>query len=69
MVATTAAFTASPFVSNGLKSLPSARSSLNMVLEKPATKKEISKLEILKVESANLRHPLKEVCFGHTVSF
>jgi hypothetical protein len=32
-----------------------------MVLEKPAVKKEISKLEILKVDSANLRHPLLEV--------
>jgi len=34
-------------------------SSLNMVLEKPATKK-ISKLETLKVNSNNLIHPLKE---------
>jgi hypothetical protein len=32
-----------------------------MVLEKPKTTKEISKLETLKVESANLIHPLKEV--------
>ena len=35
-------------------------SSLSMVLEKPATK-EISKLEMLKVNSKNLIHPLKEV--------
>ena len=35
-------------------------SSLNMVLEKPVEKK-ISKLETLKVKSANLVHPLKEV--------
>jgi len=34
-------------------------SSLNMVLEKPATK-QISKLETLKVNSKNLLHPLKE---------
>jgi hypothetical protein len=32
-----------------------------MVLEKPLVKKKISKLEILKIESDNLRHPLKEV--------
>lgn len=38
----------------------SSSSSLNMVLEKPAAKK-ISKLETLKVNSANLLHPLKEV--------
>lgn len=46
----------------GVKSLPSSSSysSLQMVLEKPATK-EISKLEILKVNSNNLVHPLKEV--------
>ena len=39
-------------------------SQLNMVLEKPTNKakiKKISKLEILKTESANLVHPLKEV--------
>ena len=41
-------------------------SRLNMVLEKPkATSKvkKISKLEVLKTESANLVHPLKEVSF------
>ncbi|KAL3919806.1 MAG: hypothetical protein SGILL_003569 [Bacillariaceae sp.] len=31
-----------------------------MVLEKPVITKKISKLETLKIESANLRHPLKE---------
>ena len=42
----------------------SSSSQLKMVLEKPKPKanvKKISKLEILKVESANLVHPLKEV--------
>lgn len=38
----------------------SSSSTLNMVLEKPATKK-ISKLEQLKVKSKNLIVPLKEV--------
>jgi len=38
-----------------------SRSQLNMVLEKPkASVKKISKLEILKSDSANLLHPLKE---------
>jgi hypothetical protein len=37
-----------------------SKSSLNMVLEKPATKK-ISKLEQLKVNSISLVEPLKEV--------
>jgi hypothetical protein len=32
-----------------------------MVLEKPRVKKKISKLETLKIESGNLRHPLMEV--------
>ena len=35
---------------------------LNMVLEKPkAAIKKISKLEVLKADSKNLLHPLKEV--------
>ena len=38
---------------------------LGMILEKPAVKK-ISKLENLKVQSANLIHPLKEVSQLHT---
>merc|ERR1712161_59321 len=41
----------------------SSSSQLRMVLEKPRVKaatKKISKLEILKIESANLIHPLKE---------
>ena len=42
--------------------IPGSSSSLNMVLEKPITKK-ISKLEQLKVNSKNLVHPLKEVSF------
>ena len=42
-------------------------SSLSMVLEKPATK-EISKLEMLKVNSKNLIHPLKEVSIRFIVS-
>ena len=42
-------------------------SSLSMVLEKPATK-EISKLEMLKVNSKNLIHPLKEVSIWFIVS-
>lgn len=36
-------------------------SALHMVLEKPRTTKEISKLETLKVNSDYLIHPLKEV--------
>ena len=44
--------------------ISSSSSQLKMVLEKPRPKanvKKISKLEVLKVESANLVHPLKEV--------
>jgi len=45
----------------GVKPFASSSSStLRMVLEKPITK-EISKLEVLKVKSKNLVHPLKEV--------
>lgn len=36
-------------------------SSLSMVLEKPKQLKKLSKLEILKVDSDHLLHPLKEV--------
>ena len=36
-------------------------SALHMVLEKPRTTKEISKLETLKIESDYLIHPLREV--------
>jgi hypothetical protein len=40
---------------------PSA-SSLHMVLEKsPAAEKKLAKIEVLKIESDHLRHPLKEV--------
>ena len=60
MVATTTtAFTTS---TSSLMNVNRGTSSLNMVLEKPATKKKISKLETLKIDSDNLRHPLKEVC-------
>jgi hypothetical protein len=38
-----------------------ASTALRMVLEKPQTVKEISKLETLKVNSDYLIHPLKEV--------
>ncbi len=54
-------FTAPSIAKTGVSS-----SRLNMVLEKPKAKakvKKISKLEILKTESANLVHPLKEVSF------
>jgi len=52
-------FTAPAVVSTAKSSASS--SCLNMVLEKPkAPVKKISKLEILKTESANLLHPLKE---------
>jgi hypothetical protein len=51
----------SAFVAPGIPGVKSfSSSSLQMVLEKPVTK-EISKLEILKVNSKNLIHPLKEV--------
>jgi hypothetical protein len=36
-------------------------SSLNMVLEMPKETKKISKLEVLKVKSDHLIHPLREV--------
>ena len=48
------------------KTAATSSSRLSMVLEKPKTKakvKKISKLEILKTESDNLMHPLKEVSF------
>jgi len=53
---------ATAFIATVPKSMlvPGSTSSLNMVLEKPATKK-ISKLETLKVNSNNLIHPLREV--------
>ena len=51
-----AAFMGSPLVA----SKATSSSSLSMVLEKPKEKK-ISKLELLKVQSDHLIHPLKEV--------
>ena len=53
------AFTSS---TKGLYTATSSSSQLSMVLEKPKEKtgKKISKLEILKVDSDNLIHPLKE---------
>jgi hypothetical protein len=40
-------------------------SSLSMVLEKPASKK-LAKIEVLKIDSNHLVHPLKEVrCPGY----
>jgi sulfite reductase (ferredoxin) len=53
------AFTSS---TKGLYTTTSSSSQLSMVLEKPKEKtgKKISKLEILKVDSDNLIHPLKE---------
>merc|ERR1719491_1471194 len=65
---TTTSFITFPLTSSG----PSSSSSLSMVLEKPRPKaipktepvaikvKKISKLELLKVDSHNLVHPLKE---------
>jgi sulfite reductase (ferredoxin) len=57
VIASASAFTAGPSLLPRVSS--SSPSSLNMVLEKPAVKK-ISKLESLKVKSANLFHPLQE---------
>ncbi len=54
------------FTAPSIAKTPVSSSQLNMVLEKPTNKakiKKISKLEILKTESANLVHPLKEVSF------
>jgi len=62
LTAAVAVATTSAFSSPTLPSTSKSQSSLNMVLEKPATKK-ISKLETLKVNSENLVHPLKEVRF------
>lgn len=55
------------FTAPAIAKTPVSSSQLNMVLEKPTNKakiKKISKLEILKTESANLVHPLKEVSFA-----
>merc|ERR1711865_475877 len=65
---TTTSFATFPLTSSGRSSTSSSSTSssssqLRMVLEKPRVKaatKKISKLEILKIESANLIHPLKE---------
>jgi hypothetical protein len=53
-------FTASSAFIPQLSCSSNSESALNMVLEKPAVKK-ISKLEQLKVNSDNLKHPLQEV--------
>lgn len=50
----------SAFTAQQIGTVSQSSSSLQMVLEKPATKK-ISKLEQLKVASGNLVAPLKEV--------
>jgi hypothetical protein len=66
------AFVAQPPTTTQLLSHHSRRSSASfrMVLEKsPATEKKLQKIEILKIESAHLVHPLKEVGLNGLYAF
>ena len=59
------AFVANPFLLVGKQER--LMSPLHMVLEKPPEKK-LAKIEVLKIESDHLTHPLREVRYDYDVS-